>query len=227
MLMGFIGLIGFIGFIVGIISLAIKSKKRVKIGKTILTTIIMFVLFFVGITHLPEDTSNKNAAQNTSAVAESSTDTPAKEDTVQTDSSNENLSSLVASSFKNGEITKNGNELTIQFKPDALTENTFVTIGLNSTALGFDKVYKNKEFKKFKVVHVKIMTTFTNESGNNTNGLGMELTFDQDKIQTVKDFGNMTPEQVVTLEGNYRTGVASSIKSKLSAENLKMLYPNN
>ena len=137
------------------------------------------------------------------------------------------LESLVAENFKDGKITKNGNELTIQFTGDNFSEDAFVTEGLNDVIQGLSKTYKNEEFKKFKIIHVSITAKFTDKYGNNNTGTGIGLTFDQSELQKVNDFGNIVPEQLIKLQGNYRTGSASSIRENISPENYKILYPND
>lgn len=213
-----VGILGFLGFLIGLIALAIKSKKKDKLGKTIIITGLLFIIMMIGFTNASEDkpTTKSTSATNTTA------DTSTKEKSKKAD-----LQSLVAQNFKDGKVIKNGEELTIQFTPDALTENTFVTISLNSIAQGFNKIYKNEEFKKFEIIHVKVMAKFNNEYGAESEELGMELAFNQDALQKVQSFDNMLPEQLVKLQGEYRTGVAESIRKNLSPENLQILYPND
>lgn len=213
-----VGILGFLGFLIGLIILAIKSKKKDKLGKTIIITGLLFIVMMIGFTNTPED---KPATKSTS-VTNTTSDTSTKEESKKVD-----LQSLVAQNFKDGKVIKNGEELTIQFKPDALTEDTFVTIGLNSIAQGFNKIYKNEEFKSFRLIHVKVMAKFNDEYGKESDGLGMELTFDQSELQKVESFENMLPEQLVALQGSYRTGLAGAIKKNLSSENIQILYPNN
>lgn len=221
--MGFIMLVGFIAFIVFTILLIIGAIKKdtSKRKRNWIGFIAAFIVFAIGISNLPSSnpTSNK-ATKATNSVKKESTNTTKKK------IKQNNLQSLVADSFKDGKLIESGEDLTIQYQPDTVSENNFITVTLNSTALGLNKIYKNDEFKKFKVIHIKSMAPFTDKYGNNTTDLGMELTFDQSEIQKVKDFESITPEQLILLEGSYRTGLNASIKSKISPENYKILYPN-
>ncbi len=217
--MGFIMLIGLIAFIVFTILLIIGAIKKdtSKRKRNWIGFIVAFILFAVGVSNLPSSTPTSNKTSSTKQQSTSTVKKAAKQSALQ---------SLITDNFKKGKLIENGEDLTIQYQPDTVSENNFITVTLNSTALGLNKVYKNDEFKKFKVIHIKSMAPFTDKYGNSTTDLGMELTFDQSEIQKVKDFESITPEQLILLEGSYRTGLNANIKSKISPENYKILYPN-
>lgn len=135
------------------------------------------------------------------------------------------LESLVAKNFKDGKIVKSDSELTIQFTGSDVSVDMMVTGGIPDCMKGLNAVYKNNDFKKFSLVHISIMGTFTDKYGKQSKDRAITFTFDQSELQKVENFMALTSEQFIALEGQNRTWINVAVRSELSQDKINLLQP--
>ncbi|MEY8763336.1 MULTISPECIES: hypothetical protein [Clostridium] len=176
-----------------------------------LFVISLFVLSFAGC----GDSGEKNSSKTASPTKTVQKSKPKKAD----------LQSLVAQNFKDGKIVKSDNELTIQFTGNNVSPNMMVTGGIPDCMKGLNAVYKNSDFKKFSLIHISIMGTFTDKYGKQSRDRAITFTFDQSELQKVENFMALTSEQFIALEGQNRTWINVAVRPELSQDKINLLQP--
>jgi len=146
-----------------------------------------------------------------------------------TKNTNVSLNKLVSEKFENGKLIldKNNSILTIQFTVPYTNEDNFVTQTLYNGENGVEEVYKNNEFKKYKIFRLESMSDFTDQYGKSTKEVGMRLTFPQTELQKVESFDNVTNEQFVQLQGSNRTYLHPSVGKNIKLETRQIILPTN
>jgi len=220
--------IAYIGTIIFMITLVliikgIRRKDKTNLKRNLIILIISFIV--VGITGKDVPTPTTNKTQPVIKTKKESVKKEAPKPAVKKDT----LEQLVAKNFEDSKviITKETSLVTIQFKVDYITENDFVTQMLYNSKRGLEKIYKNDEFKKYNLVMLKGMTSFTDKYGKTTEDVGMKLTFQQSELQKVVSFDNISNEQFILLQGENKTYLHPAIAKNIKPEIYQLVFPND
>lgn len=226
--MKYIAYIGSIVFIVALVLIirGFKKKDKTNFKRDLIILIVSFII--VGLTgkYVPTSTTKIQHVTNTEKKEAKET---VKKETSKPVVKKNTLEKLVSKNFNKGKLIgdKDTGILTIQFKVIHTNENDFVTQMIYEGKMGLEKVYKNDEFKKYKLVMLKGMTDFTDKYGKTTEDVGMKLTFAQSELQKVVSFDNISKEQFILLQGENKTYLHPSIGLHIKQETYQLVFPTD
>lgn len=185
-----------------------NKKKDSKSGCVVLIVILLFVIGGIG-------SCVRSITGKTTNVSTNTTSNP------------KGLNELIAEYFTDGKITIDGDKLTITFTGSQLSANVLANDSITRVRVGLSQIYKNNEFKKYNLIEIDAMGTFTDQYGKSTIERAVGFVFDQAELQKVVNFNVLTDEQIIALEGQNRTFINPSIIKDLDAKTLNKLHPNN
>ncbi|MDF2883747.1 MAG: hypothetical protein K0R54_4311 [Clostridiaceae bacterium] len=188
-----------------------EKKKGSKPGCIVLIVILLFIIGVIG-SCVRSITSKSSTATNISN---------------NTEIKPKSLNDLVAEYFTDGKITIEGDKLTITFTGSQLSANSIANDSITRARIGLSQIYKNDEFKKYNLIEIDAMGTFTDQYGKASSERAVGFIFDQAELQKVVNFNVLTDEQIIGLEGKNRTFINPVIIKDLDAKTLNKLHPNN
>lgn len=187
-----------------------EKKKGSKSGCVVLIIILLFIIGGIGscVSHI---TGKSSTATNITNNAETKP---------------KSLNDLVAEYFTDGKVIIEGDKLTITSTGSQLSANSIANDSVKRVRIGLSQIYKNDEFKKYNLIEIDAMGTFTDQYGKSTTERAVGFIFDQTELQKVVDFNVLTDEQIISLEGKNRTFINPVIRRDLDAKILNKLQPN-
>lgn len=185
-----------------------NKKKDSKSGCVVLIVILLFVIGGIGGCVRSITGKSTNISTNTTLNPKS-------------------LNDLVAEYFVDGKIAIDGDKLTITFTGSRLSSNVLANDSITRVRVGLSQIYKNKEFKKYNLIEIDGMGTFTDQYGKSNIERAVGFVFNQAELQKVVNFNTLSDEQIIGLEGENRTFINPIIIKDLDAKTLNKLHPNN
>ncbi|AQM58542.1 hypothetical protein [Clostridium baratii] len=135
------------------------------------------------------------------------------------------INDIVSKELK-GTVEEDYDLLNINYNLSGFTENMQVKSALRDITKTLSELKDNNDFKKFKMVMFKGSGEFKDQYGNKKTLVALKNTFDVSEIEKVKNFDDITNEQLIALQGNYKTFCNNTFKKGLKEKTLKLLYPN-
>ncbi len=225
----YIGAIVFIVFLVLVIR-GIKRKDKTNFKRNLIILIISFIVTGITGQYLPTGTQPvANTKKEVSKETTKAEKSEVKKETPKPVVKKDTLEQLVSKNFQEGKliVDTTNNIATIQFKVDYTNENNFVTQMIYHSKLNLEKIYKNDEFKKYQTIRLEGMAEFTDKYGKTTKDIGMKLTFPQTELQKVEDFGNISNEQFILLQGDNTTYLNPAIGKNIKPETRQLVFPSS